>query len=191
MGRYNLSNTLAVLAIASSLDLDLSSIEFVKSLQAVPSVPGRLELLSKNKISVFVDYAHTPDALDSVQSSLLELGPERLITVFGCGGDRDRGKRLLMGASVAKKADVAIVTSDNPRTEDPEAIIADILPAFVDSNYEVIPDRQKAIQHAIKIAQPGDFVLVAGKGHEDYQEINGERLPFVDLEVCRAALEEI
>ena len=191
VGRYNVSNTLAALAIVRAVGTTgQSPRDLAEALNQVPSVPGRLELVPDPNISVFVDYAHTPDALDSVQASLRELNPKRLITVFGCGGDRDRGKRPLMGKSVASRADYAIITSDNPRSEDPEKIIEDIVPGFEGSDieFEAIPDRQKAIYHAIKIADEGDFVLVAGKGHEDYQEINGEKLEFLDLEVCQAAL---
>lgn len=190
VGSYNVSNALASVAAFHALGFDLSRI--AEAFPAVRPVPGRLDLVAKSEVSVFVDYAHTPDALRAAQESLRELKPKRLITVFGCGGDRDRGKRPLMGSAVIAGSDYAILTSDNPRSEDPLSIIEDILPAFIGASIpmETIPDRQSAIYRAIKIAQAGDFVLVAGKGHEDYQEIKGIKHHFDDKEVCLAALQE-
>lgn len=190
IGSYNVSNALASVTALHALGFDLSQI--AKTFPNVRAVPGRLELVAKSEVSAFVDYAHTPDALIAAQESLRELKPKRLITVFGCGGDRDRGKRPLMGSAVLAGSDYAILTSDNPRSEDPLAIIDDVLPAFVDARIakEVIPDRQKAISRAIQIAEPGDFILVAGKGHEDYQEIKGIKHHFDDREICLAALKE-
>lgn len=190
VGSYNVSNVLASLTALYALGFDLSRIAEV--FPDVRSVPGRLDLVAKSEISVFVDYAHTPDALRAAQESLRELAPKKLITVFGCGGDRDKGKRPLMGSAVIAGSDYAILTSDNPRSEDPLSIIEDILPAFTSAIIprEIIPDRQSAISRAIKIAQPGDFVLVAGKGHEDYQEIKGVKQHFDDKEICLAVLQE-
>ncbi len=191
IGRYNLSNLLGAVACLYSQGFELEQI--VAAVAEVPCVPGRLELVAENDVAVYVDYCHTPDALISAQSSLKELGPKRLITVFGCGGDRDRGKRPLMGKAVAAIADHAIVTSDNPRTEDPNQIIDDVEPGLsVDEGssftWERIVDRGDAISHAVSIARPGDIVLVAGKGHEDYQEIGKERIPFLDKSVCLGAM---
>jgi UDP-N-acetylmuramyl tripeptide synthase len=147
----------------------------------VPSLPGAP--------TVIVDYAHTPDALDQVLAALRPLAAGRLWCVFGCGGGRDAGKRALMGAAAAARADVAIVTSDNPRNEEPAGIIADIL-AGMPPGQEALVDRRAAIHAAIARAGAGDIVLIAGKGHETYQEIAGVRHPFSDVEVAQAALAE-
>ncbi len=187
VGSFNLWNlTFAILAV-HSLGYDLEEIKLV--LPKVENVPGRLEYFEKDGVLVFVDYAHTPDALDSVQKSLLELKPANLITVFGCGGDRDSGKRALMAKSVQKYSNKAIVSSDNPRTEDPNSIIDMIVKGFDDS-YQYIrePDRKEAIKKAIEISKPRDIVLIAGKGHETYQEINGIKNDFDDREVVKALL---
>ena len=135
-----------------------------------------------------VDYAHAPDGLKNVLQTARTSADGRLICVFGCGGDRDRGKRPTMGALAAQLADLSVVTSDNPRTEDPDAIIADILPGMGDAPHLVEPDRRRAIEKAIAKARPGDLVLIAGKGHEDYQEVCGVKTPFDDREVAREIL---
>src|SRR5262249_48892962 len=149
-------------------------------------VPGRLELIERGGVCAFIDYAHTPDALERAQGSIRALKPRRLITVFGCGGDRDRGKRPIMGAVATSGSDIVIVTSDNPRGEKPEGIIADIV-AGIDNargpRVETLADRREAIRRAIEISGPGDAILIAGKGHETYQEIEGCRLPFSDRDV--------
>jgi UDP-N-acetylmuramoyl-L-alanyl-D-glutamate--2,6-diaminopimelate ligase len=191
IGRYNLSNLLAAVACLHAQGFALKAI--AAAIEKVPCVPGRLELVAENDVAVYVDYCHTPDALLSAQSSLMELNPRRLITVFGCGGDRDRGKRSLMGKAVAAIANHGVVTSDNPRTEDPDRIIDDVEPGLSVEDgssftWERIVDRAEAISHAINIAEPGDIVLVAGKGHEDYQEIGRERIPFLDKTVCLGAM---
>lgn len=192
VGRYNVSNLLAY--AASLLGLGYSLADASSVLTAIPPVPGRLERVPAKDIHVFIDYAHTPDALINVQESLREIAPGRLVTVFGCGGDRDRGKRPLMGRAVQERAQLAIVTSDNPRTEDPERIITDILPGILeappraDFEYKCITNRREAIDFAISTASPGDVILVAGKGHEDYQEVQGVRHPFLDRSVCEEAL---
>ncbi len=144
----------------------------------------------KNVPAVVVDYAHTPDALEKVLVTLREVTEPsggRVICVFGCGGDRDRGKRPMMGTVVSKFADVRIITSDNPRSEDPRAII-DAIIVGMEGEFQVIEDRAKAIMQAIAQAEPGDTVLLAGKGHEDYQEIKGVRHPFSDAEIAHRAL---
>jgi UDP-N-acetylmuramoyl-L-alanyl-D-glutamate--2,6-diaminopimelate ligase len=149
-------------------------------LEAVPA---------KRQFQVFVDYAHTDDALLNVLKTLRELGPHRLIVVFGAGGDRDRQKRPLMGRVVDQNADYSIITSDNPRKEDPLAIIAEVKKGFRSSHYETVSDRKEAITRAIALAQPRDIVLIAGKGHETYQEFADHTVPFDDLQVARNALE--
>ena len=141
------------------------------SLAKSPQVPGRLELVpAKRQFQVFVDYAHTPDALANVLKTLRELEPQRLIAVFGCGGDRDRQKRPLMAEIVDRHADYAIITSDNPRKENPDTIVAEIEKGFRSNQYEKMVDRTQAINRAIALARPRDIVLIAGKGHENYQE---------------------
>lgn len=187
VGKFNASNLLAVLATLLASEVSLA--EAVEVLNAVKPVAGRMQRLGgQGKPLVVVDYAHTPDALEKVLAALREQTAGRLVCVFGCGGNRDKGKRPLMGEAASRLADEVIVTSDNPRHEAPLAIIEDIL-AGMDGNYVVEADRAAAIARAIEQAAEGDVVLLAGKGHEDYQEIDGVRLPFSDLEVARRALE--
>src|SRR5256885_7797185 len=165
IGRFNVANSMAALAAANALGVNLR--EAVLSLGKSPQVPGRLEIVpAKRQFQVFVDYAHTPDALLNVLKTLRELEPRRLIVVFGCGGDRDRQKRPLMAEAVDRHADYAIITSDNPRKEDPDAIIAEIEKGFRSNHHEKITERAQAIARAVEIAQPHDIVLIAGKGHE-------------------------
>ena len=188
IGSFNVYNSLAALAGAASLGVDLRTA--VKALANAPSVPGRLQPVPvKRQFRVFVDYAHTDDALTNVMKTLRDLQPHRLIVLFGCGGDRDKAKRPLMAAAVERLADWAIVTSDNPRKESPAAIIDNIKAGFRGSNYEVIEDRREAIYRAISMAQPGDIVLLAGKGHESYQEFADHTIPFDDLAIARVAVE--
>ncbi len=189
IGRFNVANSLAALAAAHSLGIGLR--EAVVSLGKSPQVPGRLEAVpAKRQFQVFVDYAHTPDALLNVIRTLRELQPRRLIVVFGCGGDRDRQKRPLMAEVVDQNADQAIITSDNPRKEDPEAIIAEVEKGFRSNHYEKVVDRAGAITRAIEMAHPRDVVLIAGKGHENYQEFADHTIPFDDIQVARRALED-
>jgi UDP-N-acetylmuramoyl-L-alanyl-D-glutamate--2,6-diaminopimelate ligase len=189
IGRFNVANSLAALAAANALGIGLR--EAVLSLAKSPQVPGRLENVpAKRQFRVFVDYAHTPDALLNVLKTLRELSPRRLIVVFGCGGDRDREKRPLMGQVVDQKADYAIITSDNPRKEDPDQIIAEVEKGFRSDHFEKITDRAQAISRAIEIAQPRDIVLIAGKGHENYQEFADHTVPFEDIQVARRAVED-
>ena len=145
---------------------------------------------AKRQFQVFVDYAHTPDALQNVLKTLRELEPGRLIVVFGCGGNRDRQKRPLMGEIVDRSADYAIITSDNPRKEDPSRIVAAIEKGFRSAHFEKIVDRTEAINRAIALAQPRDIVLIAGKGHENYQEFADHTIPFDDIQVARRAIED-
>jgi UDP-N-acetylmuramoyl-L-alanyl-D-glutamate--2,6-diaminopimelate ligase len=190
---FNVMNALAATAVAVSQGATLEVIQ--AGLGRVSRVDGRLELVDAGQeFTIVVDYAHTPDALEKVLAALRELGPSRIITVFGCGGDRDRGKRPMMGEVVARSSDVAVVTSDNPRTEDPRAIIDEIVPgvergiAEGGGGFEVIEDRRAAIQSAIELAKAGDIVLVAGKGHEDYQILGETKVHFDDREEARAAV---
>jgi UDP-N-acetylmuramoyl-L-alanyl-D-glutamate--2,6-diaminopimelate ligase len=189
IGRFNVANSVAALAAANALGISLR--DAVLGLGKSPQVPGRLELVpAKRQFQVFVDYAHTPDALRNVLKTLRELEPHRLIVVFGCGGNRDRQKRPLMGEIVDRHADYAIVTSDNPRKEDANAIIAEIEKGFRSSRYVKIADRTQAIGRAITLAQPRDIVLIAGKGHENYQEFADYTVPFDDIQVARRAIED-
>ena len=188
IGRFNVANSLAALAAANALGVGVR--EAVLSLGKSPQVPGRLEMVpAKRQFQIFVDYAHTPDALLNVLKTLRELEPRRLIVVFGCGGDRDREKRPLMAQVVDLNADYAIITSDNPRKEDPAAIISEVERGFRSTHYEKLIDRAEAIARAIALAQPRDIVLIAGKGHETYQEFADHTVPFDDIQVARRALE--
>ncbi len=188
IGRFNVTNSLAALTAADALGINLRNA--VLSLAKSPQVPGRLELVpAKRQFQVFVDYAHTHDALGNVLKTLRELEPQRLIAVFGCGGDRDRQKRPLMAEMADRLADYSIITSDNPRKEDPEAIIAEIEKGFRSNRYEKMVDRTRAIDRAIALARPRDIVLIAGKGHENYQEFGDYTIPFDDIQVARRAIE--
>ena len=188
IGRFNVANSMAALAAANSMGISLR--EAILSLARSPQVPGRLEAVpAKRQFQVFVDYAHTDDALLNVLKTLRELSPRRLIVVFGCGGDRDKQKRPLMGRVADQNADFSIITSDNPRKEDPDAIIAEAEKGFRSDRYEKIADRAKAIARAIELAQPRDIILIAGKGHEAYQEFADHTVPFDDIQVARQALE--
>ncbi len=195
-GRHNVYN--AVQALAAALAIGVEPEPALRALRSTRGVPGRLEHFAGAGIHVYVDYAHSEDALANVLDSLRAFAAGRVITVFGCGGDRDRGKRPRMGLAAGARSDVVVLTSDNPRTEDPTAILAEVQPGIVESGlaaldgergYVVEPDRRKAIAAAVSLARPGDVVLVAGKGHETYQIIGAERLPFDDREEVRAALQ--
>jgi UDP-N-acetylmuramoyl-L-alanyl-D-glutamate--2,6-diaminopimelate ligase len=189
IGRFNIYNSLAALAAIQALGLDVRAA--VLALARAPQVPGRLEaVLARRQFQVFVDYAHTDDALLNVIKTCRDLSPNRLIVVFGCGGNRDKSKRPLMGAAADQNADYSIITSDNPRKEDPAQIIRDIETGFRSKRFESIPDRREAITRAIQLAQPRDIVLIAGKGHEKYQEFADRTIPFDDIEVAARALEE-
>jgi UDP-N-acetylmuramoyl-L-alanyl-D-glutamate--2,6-diaminopimelate ligase len=188
IGRFNIYNSLAALSAVTALGFDLRS--SVLALSRAPQVPGRLEAVpAKRQFQVFVDYAHTPDALLNVISTCRDLNPNRLIVVFGCGGNRDRAKRSLMGSVADQYADYAIITSDNPRKEHPEGILSEIEAGFRKRNYEKILDRREAIFRGISLAEPRDIVLIAGKGHEKYQEFADHTVPFDDVETAARALE--
>ena len=194
VGRFNVENVMTAFGVALQLGYAPSAI--VEALRDVPAVPGRLQRVSVENdggISVYVDYAHTPDALEKAIASVSALESEgKTIVVFGCGGDRDSGKRPIMGKA-ALAADYAVVTSDNPRTEDPQVINEDIVAGMSEGSdhYEVVADRHEAIARAIALAQPGDAVLIAGKGHEDYQIIGTEKHHFDDREVAAEELKKV
>ena len=187
---HNLRNALA--AAAAALALGFPEDAVLRGLAALERVPGRLEPIELGQgFAVLVDYAHTAMALETVLGHLSELPHRRLITVFGCGGDRDRSKRGPMGVAACGRSDFAVVTSDHPRGEDPLAILADIAAGLKTAglkNYKIVPDRGQAIAAAVGMAGPGDIVLVAGKGHEAFQLIQERRVPWDDREACRAAL---
>jgi UDP-N-acetylmuramoyl-L-alanyl-D-glutamate--2,6-diaminopimelate ligase len=204
LGRFNLYNILA--AVGAGLALELPDQAIVAGIEGHKQVPGRLErVYNDHGITVLVDYAHTGDALENVLSTVSELKTGRVITLFGCGGDRDKGKRPVMGETAARYSDLAIVTSDNPRTEDPHAIIEDVRAGitplslreysleelsqgFSEKGYAAIESRHEAVRVAIEVARPGDIVLLAGKGHEDYQIVGTEKFHFDDREEAGAAL---
>jgi UDP-N-acetylmuramoyl-L-alanyl-D-glutamate--2,6-diaminopimelate ligase len=186
LGRFNVENALAAAAAALVGGLPLRDV--AERLAGVPQVPGRLERVSSDPVPVLIDFAHTPDALASVLTTLRPLVDGRLIVVFGAGGDRDRGKRRPMAEAVARVADLAILTSDNPRTEDPERILDDLEPGLEGIAHERIADRRAAIARALEVARPGDLLLLAGKGHERYQHVGGEKHPFDEREVVRELL---
>lgn len=187
VGAFNVFNITAAAAAGIALGLDAESIrQGVEKLQAVP---GRLQVYPlKHNINAVIDYAHTPDALEKALQSLREIAPGRLVVVFGAGGDRDSGKRPLMGKAAEANADVCIVTTDNPRTEDPETIIGDILQGMHAAGKRVvIVDRREAIAYAVQTAQAGDTILIAGKGHETYQDVNGVKYDFDEVAVLKEA----
>ncbi|NEP07115.1 MAG: UDP-N-acetylmuramoyl-L-alanyl-D-glutamate--2,6-diaminopimelate ligase, partial [Okeania sp. SIO4D6] len=192
VGQYNLSNMLAAVGTALHLGLDLAMV--VTHLSEFPGVPGRMEKVqvsNEQDVSVIVDYAHTPDSLENLLKAARPFIPGRMICVFGCGGDRDRTKRPKMGKIAAELSDLAVVTSDNPRTEDPEKILQDVLEGISpEIKHLVIGDRSQAIRTAIMEAKPGDGVLIAGKGHEDYQILGTEKIHFDDREQARDALKD-
>lgn len=202
VGTHNLDNLLVALGSVLALGLDVS--HAVRGLSDATGAPGRLERLAHpGDVAVFVDYAHTPDALARVLAALRGVTPGRLVVVFGCGGDRDPSKRAPMGRAAGGAAALCILTSDNPRTEDPLGILADVEPGLVEAGmsqldaadlgearrgYAVVPDRRQAISTALRAARRGDTVLIAGKGHEDYQIIGTERRPFDDRTEARAVI---
>jgi UDP-N-acetylmuramoyl-L-alanyl-D-glutamate--2,6-diaminopimelate ligase len=188
-GRFNVENVLGAVAAARLLGIDDDAIAY--GVRELRGVPGRFEAVDEGQpFAVLVDYAHTPDSLENVLRTARDLAQNRVICVFGCGGDRDRGKRPLMGRIATELADLAIVTSDNPRSEEPEAIIAEILEG-TGSEAEVEPDRREAIARAVAEAGEGDVVVIAGKGHEQGQQFVDRTIPFDDREVAREALRRL
>jgi UDP-N-acetylmuramoyl-L-alanyl-D-glutamate--2,6-diaminopimelate ligase len=188
-GRFNVENVLG--AVAAGRLLGLADDAIARGVELLEGVPGRFEAVDEGQpFTVLVDYAHTPDSLERVLAEARRLGEGRVLCVFGCGGDRDREKRPLMGAVAEAAADLAIVTSDNPRSEDPETIIGEVLEGGR-GGLEVEPDRRTAIEMAIGSAREGDVVVIAGKGHEQGQEIGPDTFPFDDREVARQALRRL
>lgn len=187
LGDYNVDNALVASGVARALGVELEGVR--AGLQKLASVPGRFQPVPlPAPFTVVVDYAHKPDALSRVLASARDLRPRRLLCVFGCGGNRDRGKRPVMGAIATSRADFTWVTSDNPRDEAPEAIIREIVRGVRrGGRHAVEPDRRRAIGAALAAARPGDLLVIAGKGHEQYQLVRGRRLPFDDARVARAA----
>jgi UDP-N-acetylmuramoyl-L-alanyl-D-glutamate--2,6-diaminopimelate ligase len=193
LGRFNVQNVLAALGAALAVGVPAEAAR--RGVESVVQVAGRLEGVSAGQdFTVVVDYAHTDDALKNLLETVRQLGPRRVITVFGCGGDRDRTKRPLMGAVASRLSDVAIVTSDNPRSEPPEAIIEDIQSGMgrqSRAEHHAIVDRRDAIARALEMAGPGDVVVIAGKGHETYQVIRDRTIPFDDRQVVRDLLRRL
>jgi UDP-N-acetylmuramoyl-L-alanyl-D-glutamate--2,6-diaminopimelate ligase len=186
-GSMNAENILAAYSVATLLGIGHDAI--ASGIGAVEGVPGRMEVITGPERVAIVDYAHTPDALRRLLTDVREISGSKLISVFGCGGDRDHGKRPQMGRISGEMADMSIITSDNPRTEDPLKIIEDIVTGLPEGKgYEVIPDRGEAIRRAVRISERGDVIVIAGKGHEDYQIIGSERRSFDDREAVRKAL---
>ena len=191
-GDFSVRNALAAMGVCLEMGVCMNTVKL--ALQAVSGVRGRNEIIPTGRdFTVICDYAHSPDSIENILSSLRETVSGRLVSLFGCGGDRDRTKRPLMGEAAAKWSDYVYVTSDNPRTEDPNAIIAEILPGVENHGtpYEVIPNRQEAIFRAIQQAKPGDTIVLCGKGHEDYQIIGHEKHHFDEREVVAEALKTL
>lgn len=185
-GKFSVYNALAAMAAASVMGLEDKHIR--AGLEMFQGVRGRMELLkTKGGYKVYIDYAHTPDGLENVLTALRQFAPKRIITVFGCGGDRDREKRPLMGEVSARLSDFTVVTSDNPRTEAPEDIIADILKGIKTFRFAAVTDRREAIRFALRMAADGDIILLAGKGHETYQAVGDEKIPMDEREIVREA----
>jgi UDP-N-acetylmuramoyl-L-alanyl-D-glutamate--2,6-diaminopimelate ligase len=190
LGRFNVGNALA--ALGAGLALSLPADAVLRGLAALGGVPGRMETIAAGQgFTVLVDYAHTDDALRNLLETVRGLSPRRVVTVFGCGGDRDRTKRPLMGAVAARLSDFVILTSDNPRSEPPEAILEEIrrgIPAARAGDTLVVPDRRDAIARALEMGREGDCVVLAGKGHEAVQVLRDRTVPFDDRQVARDAL---
>ncbi len=189
IGKFNVYNVVSAITSCAAAGMKIRDV--LKALEEAPQVPGRMENVGNvNGMSVFVDYAHTPDALANACQTVKELEPRNLITVFGCGGDRDNQKRPLMGEAAAEYSEFCIVTSDNPRSEDPERIIKMVEAGMSGKKFKSIVDRAEAIESAVKIARPGDIVLIAGKGHETYQQFATETIDFDDRAVARRVLSD-
>ena len=189
LGRYNVENALAAAAVAAAAGLSLD--EIADGLSAAPQVAGRLERVVSDPFSILIDFAHTPRALEGVLSAVRPLTQGKLIVVFGAGGDRDRSKRRPMAEAVSRFADVVVLTSDNPRTEDPERILDDLQEGLTGTGFQRTADRRAAIRMALETARTGDTVLLAGKGHETYQVIGREKRPFDERVVVRECLAEL
>ncbi|NMD38857.1 MAG: UDP-N-acetylmuramoyl-L-alanyl-D-glutamate--2,6-diaminopimelate ligase [Christensenellaceae bacterium] len=191
-GNFNVYNALAAAAVSLVMNIDYDHIKM--GLEGVTSVPGRIELLNTHtNFSIILDYSHSPDSLKNILETVREFAKNRVIVVFGCGGDRDHGKRPIMGRTAGELADYSIITSDNPRMENPFRIIEAIEEGIkkVDARYEIVENRREAIKNAIKMAKEGDFIILAGKGHETYQERMGVKHPFDEKVVVKELLIEL
>lgn len=191
-GRFSVYNALGV--IAASVMMGIPADKTVEAIGSIKGVPGRIQSVPNNEgFNVIVDYAHTPDGVENILKAVREFTKGRIITVFGCGGDRDRTKRPIMGELAARLGDISVITSDNPRSEEPEDILKEIEAGVkpVTDKYEMIVDRREAIFRAVEIAQPGDSVVIAGKGHENYEIFKDRTIHFDDVEVASEALEQI
>ena len=192
IGKFNAYNICAVFAMLK--ELSFKEKDFIKPLSEFEGIEGRLEkIFTKRGFYIYIDYAHTPDALNASLETLKSLHPKKIIAIFGAGGNRDREKRPMMGRIASEYADILILTNDNPRFEDPMKIIEDIKKGIPEGELNKViiePDRKKAIKKGIEIAEKGDIILIAGKGHEDYMEIKGEKIPFKDRDVVMEILEE-
>jgi len=187
VGTYNIYNILAAAAACLAQGISLETIK--SGIMRLASVPGRLEYVDCGQgFSVFIDYAHTEDALKNVLTATRQVSNSKVILVFGCGGDRDRSKRSLMGRVACDLADFSVVTSDNPRSENPQSIIDQIIVGFTKENYKIVVNRKEAIEQALDIAQAGDTVLIAGKGHETYQILDDQRIDFNEREIVKECL---
>jgi UDP-N-acetylmuramoyl-L-alanyl-D-glutamate--2,6-diaminopimelate ligase len=187
IGLFNVYNTLAAMAAVSSMGLELRRV--IAAVATIPQVPGRMQRVpAQRNFQAYVDYAHTPDALENVLKVIRTLSPSRIITVFGCGGDRDAGKRPMMAAAAENNSDLVIITSDNPRSEDPMSIIRQVEKGMQGKRHETYLDREAAIRRAVELAGAGDIILVAGKGHETYQESAAGRIDFDDVSVTARAM---
>jgi UDP-N-acetylmuramoyl-L-alanyl-D-glutamate--2,6-diaminopimelate ligase len=197
VGEHNVYNLLGAIGVALHAGATCDQIR--QAITQVTNVPGRFESVSAGQdFTVVVDYAHTEDALRRLLAAAQELKTHRIITVFGCGGDRDRGKRPKMGQAAVEYSDVVLLTSDNPRTEEPMAILREVEVGVREAmlrrsqvEYHLVPDRREAIRTAVRVARPGDIVLIAGKGHEDYQIIGTKKFHFDDREVAREAIQQL
>lgn len=190
IGRHNVENLLAGIAAALSQGISMETIQ--QAIRHFSSVKGRLEKVETGRdFSVIIDYAHTPDALEKILKTVRAVTHQKIFLIFGCGGDRDRTKRPKMGRIAGELADHTIVTSDNPRTEDPQSILDEIVPGFESRNFEVIVDRREAIAKALKTAKPGEVILIAGKGHEDYQILKTGKIPFDERVIVKECLEKL
>jgi len=190
-GKFNIYNALGCAAVAFGMGIPISQI--VNGLNLLKNVPGRSEKISTPKgVTIIIDYAHSPDGIINILKTAREYTAEKLSILFGCGGDRDKTKRSIMGRAAGSIADFCIITSDNPRSEDPEAIIQDIIPGVRETGceYTVIVDRTKAIEYAIRNSSRGDVLILAGKGHETYQVLKDKTIHFDEREVIARILEE-
>ncbi|MBN2039896.1 MAG: UDP-N-acetylmuramoyl-L-alanyl-D-glutamate--2,6-diaminopimelate ligase [Spirochaetes bacterium] len=189
IGNFQVYNSLCACSVCRCLGIPVNTIE--KGLAALNGIPGRFSpIRSEEGFTVIVDYAHTDDAVSKLLKSARELGPRRLLTLLGCGGDRDKTKRPIMGKTAVDNSDWVIFTSDNPRTEDPEAIIRDMVKGLNEDNFETITDRETAIKKAVSMAEKDDIVVIAGKGHEDYQDTGGKKIHFDDHEIAEKYIAE-